>query len=181
MTQAFLGIGSNIRPEENVVAALELLTETSGISLIGISTFYRTPALPNPLASPQLPKRADPDFLNGVVAISTELTPPGLGAVLSDVEDALGRVRTHDKYAPRILDLDLLVFLSDSTSDNEPRSPTHPDVLSRGFVAYPLLELAPDLLLPDYGLPLSHIAALLDGPGGKPEPDFTARLQNRFL
>ncbi len=181
MDQAFLGVGSNIRPEENVVAALELLTAASGLSVTEISTFYRTPALSDPLASPLTPGTANPAFLNGVVAISTELTPADLGSVLSDVEEALGRTRTHDKYAPRIMDLDLLVFLSDSASDDEPRPPTHPDVLSRGFVAYPLLELAPDLQLPDYGQPLSHIAALLDGPGGKPETDFTARLRNRFL
>lgn len=189
MAQAFLGIGSNIRPEENVVSALELLTEASGISLTGISTFYRTPALPNPEASPVLPtglptglpRRKDPDFLNGVLAISTELAPPELGSVLSDVEDALGRARTHDRYAPRIMDLDLLVFLSDSASCAGPNPPTHPDVFSRGFVAFPLLELAPDLRLPDRGQPLSEVTALLDDLDGTPEPQFTARLRSRFL
>ena len=181
MAQAFVGVGSNILAEKNVFAALELLNRVSGLTLTGISTFYRTSALSNPLASDRPPRGADPDFLNGVVAVTTELAPPELGTVLSDVEDALGRIRTHDKYAPRIMDLDLLVFLSDSASDDEPRPPTHPDVLSRGFVAFPLLELAPELELLDQGQPLSHIAALLDGPGGKAEPDFTARLRSRFL
>jgi 2-amino-4-hydroxy-6-hydroxymethyldihydropteridine diphosphokinase len=209
MARAFLGVGSNIRPEQNVVAALELLSNASGVSLTGISTFYRTHALPNPLASPFESDFQNPDFLNGVLEIATGLPPRELECVLAEVEETLGRERSHDKYAPRVMDLDVLVYLPEeaaggalggpapsantssakaSTAEGsaapvpERRSaPPHPDVLSRGFVAFPLFELAPALLLPPLGRPLADVVAEMKVPGGEPETQFTAQLRARFL
>jgi 2-amino-4-hydroxy-6-hydroxymethyldihydropteridine diphosphokinase len=187
MARAFLGVGSNIQPERSVERTLQLLTEAPAVTLTGISTFFRTPALPNPHAPPQVPKPRYPDFLNGVLEVSTNLPPQGLEALLGRIEDALGRRRQEDKYAPRTLDLDLLLYLPDEATESVLESNqrfaqrTHPDVFSRGFVAFPLFELAPELSLPPDDNPLAQVVEALDGPGGEPEPRFTKNLRRRFL
>jgi 2-amino-4-hydroxy-6-hydroxymethyldihydropteridine diphosphokinase len=181
MARAFLGVGSNIRPEESIGGALESLGRVSAITLTGISTFYRTAALPDPRSSPDEAGRRDPDFLNGVLEISTSLTPEELESVLARVEIELGRERTGNKWAPRVMDLDLLVFLHEESEEDATPWPTHPDVLSRGFVAFPLLELAFELVLPGHDQPLQEVVALLEGPGGIPDVRLTARLRNLFL
>jgi 2-amino-4-hydroxy-6-hydroxymethyldihydropteridine diphosphokinase len=187
MARAFLGVGSNIQPERSVETTLRLLAEAPAITLTGISTFYRTPALPNPRALSGVPESRDPDFLNGVLEVSTDLPPQELEALLSRIEDTLGRTRGEDKYAPRTLDLDLLLYLpgdaTDSVLVSTERSAqrTHPDVFSRGFVALPLFELAPDLNLPPTGTPLTVVVESMEGPGGAPELRFTNGLRKRFL
>jgi 7,8-dihydro-6-hydroxymethylpterin-pyrophosphokinase len=110
-----------------------------------------------------------------------------LEALLSRIEHALGRTREEDRYAPRTLDLDLLLYLPDDATNpatqftHRSAERTHPDVFSRGFVAFPLFELAPDLLLPPTDTPLAEVVESLDGPGGEPEPRFTNSLRRRFL
>jgi 2-amino-4-hydroxy-6-hydroxymethyldihydropteridine diphosphokinase len=184
--QVFVGVGTNICPEENVFGALELLEGNSGIRIAGISTFYRTQALPAPGAS----KRStddSPDYLNGVLELQTVLEQGELAAALEEIEAALGRLRTSEKYAPRTMDLDLLLFLPPSRSEatasdlsNTVPLP-HSEIRTRGFVAIPLRELAPDLLLPPDGTPLKEVAASFPGPGGEAEVTFTQRLRDRFL
>jgi 2-amino-4-hydroxy-6-hydroxymethyldihydropteridine diphosphokinase len=182
---AFVGVGSNIRPEENILEAVDALHHTPGIRVAGISTFYRTPALPPP-GSPIDPEKNDPDYLNGVLEIRTTLGPQALVAVLEGVESALGRVRTGDRYAPRAMDLDLLLFFPPLGTDAARKggqadaSLPHPEVRTRSFVALPLFELAPDLLLPPDGIPLKEVVASFPGPGGKAEESLTKRLRNRF-
>ena len=84
---AYVGVGSNIHPEENVERALESLTETQNVTLTGISTFYRTAALSDPRDSTAPPDRGlhdpDPDFLNGVLEIRTLHTSTELLALLA--------------------------------------------------------------------------------------------------
>ena len=87
------------------------------------------------------------------------------------------------------MDLDLLLFGLDEGTGTSPRwmeiGPagilSHSDIQRRGFVALPLLELAPDLVLPPYSIPLRAMALSFDTPGGKPEASFTAELRARFL
>jgi 2-amino-4-hydroxy-6-hydroxymethyldihydropteridine diphosphokinase len=181
-----VGIGSNIHPEKNVPGALALLKQYPGIHIVGISTFYRTPALPAP-GPPGLSVQADPEYLNGVLELRTVLDADALAAALEETEAALGRVRTAERYAPRTMDLDLLLFLPPSpsgTSGVHPEDTTpspHPEIRTRAFVAVPLLELAPDLLLPPDGTPLKDIAGAFPGPGGEAEVTLTARIRERFL
>jgi 2-amino-4-hydroxy-6-hydroxymethyldihydropteridine diphosphokinase len=190
---AYVGVGSNIHPEENVVRALESLIKTLGVTLTGISTFYRTAALPDPKAA-TAPldddlKDIDPDFLNGVLEVRTVLTPPAFLAVLAGIERALGRHRPSDRFAPRTMDLDLLLYGLEEGPGLSPRwkeiGPggllAHPDIGSRSFVAHPLLELAPNLILPNHGTLLRAHAASFDTPGGKPETAFTEGLRSRLL
>jgi 2-amino-4-hydroxy-6-hydroxymethyldihydropteridine diphosphokinase len=184
--RAFVGVGSNIRPEENVLGALALLERNPGIRIVGVSTFYRTPALPAPGAS-EASVEAAPDYLNGVVELRTVLDAGTLAVALEETEAALGRVRTAERYASRTMDLDLLLFLSPAplrtsgVSHGETAPPPHPEIRTRAFVAVPLLELAPDLLLPPDGTPLKDIADAFPGPGGEAEITLTERIRERFL
>ena len=90
--RVFVGVGSNIAPEENVTRALRLLDGEIGI--LGISTFYRTPALNRP---------EEPPYVNGVVEVGDALGPFDLKELLQHIERALGRERAADRYAPRAI------------------------------------------------------------------------------
>jgi 2-amino-4-hydroxy-6-hydroxymethyldihydropteridine diphosphokinase len=190
---AYVGVGSNIRPEKNVIHALRALSDAEGVTLTGISTFLRTAPLPGPevWAAPLQwdIESQQPDFLNGVLEIRTVLTPHDLLALLADIERTLGRVRRGDRYASRTMDLDLLLYRLEDRDGTNPVWQVigpgdlliHSDIQTRPFVAHPLLELAPDLMLPPHGTPLRAITVNFDTPGGRPETDFTDGLRRRFL
>lgn len=187
MARAYVGVGSNLAPEKNVLGALELITLDSRVMLTGISTFYRTPALPRP-GGPENSAGEDPDYLNGVLALQTPLSPGHLITLLEQVEHARGRIRTEDKHAPRTIDLDLLLYLvSQPEMKDGPEPgfravlPPHPEIRTRSFVAVPLWEVAPRLRLPPDGTSVQAIAKAFDGPGGVPESAFTERLRRKFL
>jgi 2-amino-4-hydroxy-6-hydroxymethyldihydropteridine diphosphokinase len=190
---AYLGVGSNLQPEDNVPRALGLLGDTPGIQLTGISTFFRTAPLSDPervRAGPEEPLPApDPDFLNGVLEIKTLLTASELLERLAQIENQLGRERPGNRWAPRTMDLDLLLY---GITEGPGTSPeweeigaegitAHSDIQKRGFVALPLLELAPDLVLPPHRIPLRALALSFDSPGGRPEENFSDSLRARFL
>lgn len=190
---AYVGVGSNIQPEENVPRALASLAESSETYLTGISTFYRTAPITDPnnttLPPEEHPGELDPDFLNGVLEVRTVLSSDGLLDLFAQVEKALGRRRPGGRFQPRTIDLDLLLFgRNDQVGGSvvwEPIGPSrylsHTDIERRAFVAHPLLELAPSLSLPPHGIPLRALAATFDTPGGVPEKTFTESLRSRFL
>lgn len=134
-------------------------------------------------------KAADPDFLNGVLEIRTRLSAPELLERFAQIENALGRTRMGNRYAPRPMDLDLLLFGLDQGPGANPEwkeiSPegalAHRDIQKRGFVALPLLELAPDLLLPPHRIPLQALALSFGTPGGKAEETLSDNLRSRFI
>jgi 2-amino-4-hydroxy-6-hydroxymethyldihydropteridine diphosphokinase len=163
--RVFVGVGSNVAPEENVTRALRLLD--GEIGLLGISTFYRTPALNRP---------EDLPYVNGVVEVGDALGPFDLKELLRHIERALGRERAADRCAPRTMDLDLLIHGDQVLSSGALLLP-HPDIRERRFVAIPLLELAPDLTLPDSAMPLRSVASSLPAYSMEPLRDFTRRLQ----
>jgi len=165
MPRVFVGVGSNVAPEENVTRALRLLDGEIGI--LGISTFYRTPALNRP---------GDPPYANGVVEVGDALAPFDLKELLQHIERALGRERAADRYAPRTMDLDLLIY-GDQVSSSKGLVLPHPDIRQRRFVAIPLLELAPDLTLPDSGTALHSMVSSLPPYSMEPLRDFTQRLK----
>jgi len=188
-----VGVGSNIRPEENVRRAFGALSEEPGVTLTGIATFYRTAPIADPTASTSLPDQRplefDPDFLNGVLEIRTALSSGELVRLLAEVEGALGRERPGRRFAPRTIDLDLLLFGREEVPNGGPvweeigpnKYMAHSDIERRSFVAHPLMELAPELILPPHGVPLRAFAASFDTPGGKPETELTAAFRSRFL
>ncbi len=163
---AFIAVGSNIHPEENVSQALGLLK--ARVSITAVSTFYRTAAVG---------RREAPDFINGVIEIRTARPPREVKFdVLRKIEAGLGRVRTADKYAPRPIDLDLILY---GTMVVDTPDLHLPDATIRTypFVAMPLLELACDLILPDTQTPLSDEPILKSGAEMKPLLDLTDSLR----
>ena len=145
----YIGIGSNIDPEMNILAGLQALAQS--VSITGLSTFYLSESLGSP---------GYPPFLNGVCAIETELAPGPLKfEVLRVVEASAGRIRMADKNAPRPLDLDILVYREISLNEPGLHIPD-PDISERPFVYVPLLELSPNLKLPGMSLPLAEMVDL---------------------
>ena len=145
---AYIAVGSNIRPAENVPLAVKLLGEK--VEVVAVSRFYRTRALDRPEQA---------DYRNGVVAVRTSMTPRELrDEVLRPIEAALDRKRSVDKYAPRTMDLDLILFGDEVVREAGLTLPDD-DLRARPFVAVPLLELAPELVLPDDGARLADLPA----------------------
>lgn len=143
---AFIAVGSNIDPERNIGRALELLQQQ--VRVVASSTFYWT----TPLGRTDQPR-----FLNGVWRVETGLSPGSLKFdVLRGIESKLGRVRTEDKYAPRPIDLDVILHGRLVLSGPDLQIPD-PDIGCRPFIAVPLLELVPDLTMPDTGEPLAEL------------------------
>ncbi len=165
MARVFVGVGSNVDPEVHVRRALARLREAVGV--LGVSTFYATPALGRP---------SDPPFVNGVVEVGDRLAPAPLEALLSSIEDAEGRRRSGDRFAPRPIDLDLLLHGDAVSVAPGPQLP-HPDVAGRRFVALPLLELAPDLVLPGSGIRLASTVTALPAHPMEPLAELTRELR----
>lgn len=135
--EAYIGVGSNIRPEENIVAALAALR--TQVSVTAASIFYRTAPLGG---------RDEGAYLNGVWRIVTSIPPRALKFdVLRRIEADLGRTRLEDAYAPRTIDLDLLLYGDLVLSEEDLQLPD-PDICDRPFIAIPLAELASSLVLP---------------------------------
>jgi 2-amino-4-hydroxy-6-hydroxymethyldihydropteridine diphosphokinase len=170
MTRAFIGVGSNVAPEKNIHESLRRLAQS--VRLVAISTFYREPAI----GRPHLPA-----FFNGVVSIDSDFAPIGLKwEVLRPIEAALGRRRSKDKFASRNIDLDLLLCGDHVLSCRELTLPD-PDILIRAFIAIPICEIAPDLVLPDTGLAIRKVAEQFATEVMHPLREFTQQLQNEMV
>jgi 2-amino-4-hydroxy-6-hydroxymethyldihydropteridine diphosphokinase len=157
---AFISLGSNIEPEENLTFGTRRLGELGRI--ISISTVYQNPAVGS---TPQ------PDFLNAAALIETDLPAEAIRRHLRRIEVDSGRVRTQDKYAPRTLDLDLCLLGNHVIECSELVLPD-PDLLTRAHVAVPMAELAPSFLHPIDGETLQTIADRL-----RPEASLRPRLE----
>jgi 2-amino-4-hydroxy-6-hydroxymethyldihydropteridine diphosphokinase len=178
-------VGSNIRPEENIPALVRILLALPRVELSGISTFYRTPALSGP-GEPPGSRSNDPDYLNGVLEIRTSLGPTEVETVLRGIEMALGRVRSKDKFAPRTMDVDVIWYLpgpgeTGKTQDSGGAAPSKllpsSEIFTRPFVAVPLAELAPDLILPPDHTPIRQVVLRLSESVGEEDSSLTSRLQ----
>jgi 2-amino-4-hydroxy-6-hydroxymethyldihydropteridine diphosphokinase len=131
-----IALGSNLSshagdPAATLRAALAYLGD-HGVAPVKVSTFYRTPAWPDP---------RDPEFTNAVAHVKTELSPQKLIALLHETEAMFGRVRS-ERNAPRTLDLDLLDY--DGRVQRGPPVLPHPRMAARAFVLVPLKDAAPD-------------------------------------
>jgi 2-amino-4-hydroxy-6-hydroxymethyldihydropteridine diphosphokinase len=136
----YLGLGSNVGDREaQLRAGLDGLRER-GIELEAVSSTYET--------EPVGALLDQPDFLNACTRIRTDLDPEALLDVCKEIEVERGRTLTAPRHAPRPLDIDLLL-LGDLELETERLTLPHPEVTSRRFVLVPLLELDPELTLPD--------------------------------
>ena len=149
---AYVGIGSNLdSPQDQVERAIEALAEIENTILMRTSPFYR---------SAPLDGSEQPDYINAVSALLTRLDAGSLLASLQEIEKAHGRRRGAEKWAPRTLDLDLLVYSSASMDEKDLKVP-HPGIGERNFVLLPLLDIAPHLIIPGQGS-VTGLATALD-------------------
>ncbi|XXD11202.1 2-amino-4-hydroxy-6-hydroxymethyldihydropteridine diphosphokinase [Klebsiella sp. R445] len=140
MTRVYIAIGSNLAsPLEQVNAAVAALAAIPDSRVIATSSFYRTPPL-----GPQ----DQPDYLNAAVALETELQAEALLDHTQRIELQQGRERKAERWGPRTLDLDIMLF-GDAVINTERLTVPHYDMKNRGFMLWPLFEIAPMLRFPD--------------------------------
>ena len=154
MTGAFIGLGSNTdNPPQRLAAARQALAALPDLRLLAFSPVYRT--------EPQ-GKKDQPWFCNQVahLACGSCWSAPALLDALHAVEAAAGRRRVAEgRFAPRGLDLDLLLF-GDELCKNAQLCLPHPRMCERAFVLVPLQDIAPELVFPDGSSLQSRLAAL---------------------
>ena len=154
MTRVWLAIGSNLAsPLQQVNAALAALAQIPDTRVVTVSAFYRTPPL-----GPQ----DQPDYLNAAVALETALEPEALLDHTQRIELQQGRVRKDERWGPRTLDLDIMLF-GDRVMNTPRLTVPHYDMKNRGFMLWPLFEIAPELTFPD-GERLTAVLQRLDEP-----------------
>ena len=149
--QAYVGIGANLGDREGTIRrAVELLDEIDGIEVVAVSALRET--------EPWGPVE-QPAFVNGAVAVETVFEPSELLEALLDVERRLGRVRTGERWGPRTIDLDLLLY-GERVVDEPGLTVPHPRLHERRFALEPLAELAPEAYVPGRGSVAELLAAL---------------------
>ncbi|OOF59061.1 2-amino-4-hydroxy-6-hydroxymethyldihydropteridine diphosphokinase [Rodentibacter myodis] len=147
MNQAYIALGSNLNtPVEQLNNALKAIDRLAQTKLVSVSSFYQSKPL-----GPQ----DQPDYVNAVAKIETMLTPLALLDELQRIEQEQGRVRLR-RWGERTLDLDILLY-GDEVIENERLTVPHYDMQNREFVIVPLMEIAPNLTLPN-GQSLSKLA-----------------------
>lgn len=131
---AYIGVGSNLDdPVKQVRLGIEALDDLPQTSVLLKSGLYRS--------SPMGPQD-QPDFINAVVAVMTQLGPENLLSLMMGIELGQGRDRSAERWGPRTLDLDLLAFSSVIMTTDELTLP-HPGIAERIFVLLPWMEIAP--------------------------------------
>ena len=139
---AYIGIGSNLDdPQAQVLRAF---------ARIGSLPQTRTVLLSPLFGSKPFGPVAQPDFVNAVAAVLTQLAPENLLRQLRALEQEFGRPAAREKWGPRVIDLDLLVYGRERRATAELALP-HPGIVDRNFVLYPLAAIAPDLDVPGLG------------------------------
>jgi 2-amino-4-hydroxy-6-hydroxymethyldihydropteridine diphosphokinase len=139
---AYIGLGGNLdHPLERIVAARQAIAAVEGVRETAFSSLYR---------SAPLGPADQPEYVNAVMAIATRLSPLDLLDRLQAIESAFGRVRMGERWGPRTLDLDILLYGSETLASERLTVP-HPGLAQREFVLYPLQEIAPRLEIPGLG------------------------------
>lgn len=140
MSRAFISIGSNLG--DRVKYCRRAIEELAAFAdILNISSLYETEPVD---------KEDQPEFINGVVEIDTDLSPHELLAKTKSIEDKLGRVR-DEKWGPRTIDLDI-IFYDDIILEDKDLEIPHPRVHLRRFVLEPLFEIAPNFIHPLYNI-----------------------------
>jgi len=140
---AYLGLGANLgHTEQTLRAAATAIATLPSVTLRARSSLYKTPAWG---------LTDQPDFLNAVVMIKTDLSAPELLAALMQIEHQHGRNReTEQRWGPRTLDIDILLYGNQVIDQPGLRIP-HPHLHERAFALLPLHEIAPEITIPGLG------------------------------
>jgi len=150
VTRAYVGLGANLGDREQMLRlALEKLAAEPSVELVAASQLRET----DPVDFLDQPR-----FLNAAAAVETDLSPRQLLARLQLIECELGRRRAGRRFGPRVIDLDLLLYGSETVNEPELVIP-HPRLHLRRFALEPLAELDPELEVPGKG----SVRALLSG------------------
>ncbi|RDV24205.1 2-amino-4-hydroxy-6-hydroxymethyldihydropteridine diphosphokinase [Alteromonas aestuariivivens] len=153
--QVYIGLGSNLGDSrEHLRTALSELDSIESTRRLRTSSFYSS--------SPMGPQN-QADFINAVCLLETTLPPHDLLAQLQGIENHHGRERKDERWGPRTLDLDILLYGNHTVATDDLTIP-HYGLAEREFVLVPLFEIAPNMVMPD-GKPLSNWVAKcsLDG------------------
>ncbi len=154
MVVGYLGLGSNVGDRwAHLRGAVEAL-RGHGVEVDAVSSAYETEPVGEVLDQP--------DFLNAAVRIRTDLEPEGLLDLCKAIEAESGRMFGGPRHGPRTLDVDLLL-LGEVELTTERLTLPHPQAASRRFVLAPLLELDPELTLPDGTRLIDCLEALGEG------------------
>lgn len=163
MNRVWLDLGSNIDREASIRNAVDLLRQY--LPVRRSSHIYETA----PVGYTD-----QPNFYNLCVEVETELSAGEIAALLYQLEDRLGRVRTENKFGPRNIDMDVVL--------HENSNKAHPQVEREAFVLLPLCELIPDFVHPERGLPLFELLSELSISSGEIEkvklPGFPLRSED---
>ncbi len=139
--RVYLGLGSNLEtPVEQLREARLAISAIEGISEMAFSSLY---------SSPPMGSKNQPDYVNAVMAIETDLSPLKLLAAMQNIENEQGRIR-QERWGARTLDIDILLF-GDEVLDFSELCVPHYGMTERAFVLYPLFEISPDLQIPKHG------------------------------
>lgn len=145
---AYIGLGSNLAdPVLQIKSARDAIAQIAGVWELAFSSLYHSPPM-----GPQ----DQPDYVNAVMCVATDLPPTDLLRCLQRIENEQGRVRKSERWGARTLDLDVLIY-GEQVIDLPDLIVPHPGLTERAFVLYPLHEIAPQLLVPGKG----NIADLL--------------------
>lgn len=159
--RAYIGLGSNLDdPVGQLRRAVEALRGLSESRLTAVSRFYRSA----PMGSAE-----QPDYVNAVAMLDTCLEPLALLDALQAIEQQQGRIRKGERWGPRTLDLDLLLYGAEVIAEPRLQVP-HPGIKQRNFVLVPLADLAPELVFPD-GESLQQALHQCPAGGLEPLPD----------
>jgi 2-amino-4-hydroxy-6-hydroxymethyldihydropteridine diphosphokinase len=153
--RAYIGLGSNLAdPQAQVEAAFFALDALPQTRLLCRSRLY---------VSAPWGRLDQPEFINAAAEIETELSPRDLMQALLAVERTFGRTRNGDRWGPRILDLDLILY-GDRVVDEPGLHVPHPHLHERAFVLQPLADIAPQIDIPGHG-PIGRVLAGVDTSG----------------
>lgn len=142
MIRVYLGLGANLEaPLQQLQQAVSALTLLPNSQLAAVSSFY---------GSKPMGPQDQPDYVNAVAALDTRLAPEVLLDELQRIEQEQGRQRKDERWGPRTLDLDILLYGTEVLNTQRLTVP-HYGLHQREFVVYPLLELAPLLDIPGLG------------------------------
>ncbi|CCQ11439.1 2-amino-4-hydroxy-6-hydroxymethyldihydropteridinepyrophosphokinase [Pseudoalteromonas luteoviolacea B = ATCC 29581] len=158
MNLVYIGLGANLnQPLLQLRGALDALQQHAAISMLHVSRFY---------ASKPMGPQDQPDYVNAVASFQTQLDAEATLDVLQQIELDYGRERKDERWGPRTLDLDILLF-NDQNIQTERLTVPHYGMKAREFVIYPLCDIAPNLTLP-CGTLIQHLKEQLPANGMVP-------------
>ena len=145
----YLGLGSNLEdPVNQVRTAIDKIANLPSCELLKQSSLYQSKSMLN----------GQPDYINAVIAIATQLSAHDLMQALIAIESSQGRLRNGTRWQARTLDIDILLFANANIKEADLVIP-HYGLKQRAFVLVPLFEIAPELIFPDGDALIHYLTA----------------------